>query len=274
MNAFKSASLLACGAFLLLATSCELFQPAQEKFSFRTGDYTVYENVQLDSSGNTVANTTTRSTRTVLRTGVSIGSQTDAALVVDSLYTSANRLSSVDTTYYRVANNEVFTYFDLGAINQVAAGIGGGGISAGTVTGFEAKWVKIAELNDAAGTADFTQTEVTATINAQPFGAIALVARFSGKNLGATDLTIGTNRYRSHRQTQTFNVSASLPVVGRIQIATPVTYDFGIPSQSSTPRTILRTEQKAASVTVPIVGTVVVPGSRSTMTSFRAGSTL
>lgn len=266
-------SLAACGVFMLLATSCDLFQPAQERFGFRAGDLTVYENVQLDTNGNTVANTTTRSARLVVRTGVSIGGQTDAALVVDSLYGTNSRLTSLDTTYYRVANNEVFTYFDLGAVNQVAAGLGGGGISAGTVTGFEAKWVKIAELNDAAGTADFPQTEVTATINAQPVGAIALVSRFSGRNQGATDLTVGSNRYRSHRQSQTFTVSASLPVFGRIQISAPVTYDFGIPAQNSTPRTILRTEQRAANFTLPILGAVTVPGSRSTIQSFRAGST-
>lgn len=258
---------------MLLATSCELFQPAPEKFGFRTGDITVYENVQLDSNGNTVANTTTRSARLVVRTGVSIGGQTDAALVVDSLYDRNNRLTGLDTTYYRVANNEVFTYFDLGSVSQIAASLGGGAIAPGAVTGFEAKWVKVAELNDAAGTADFPQTEVSATFTAQPFGAIGLVARFSGRNQGATDLTVGTNRYRAHRQNQTLTVSASLPVVGRLQIATPITYDFGIPAQNSTPRTILRIEQKGTSVNIPIVGNIAVPGSRSTIQSFRAGAT-
>ena len=266
-------SFLACGAFLLLATSCDLFQPAAEKFSFRAGDYTVYENVLLDTVGNVVSGSTTRSTRTVVRTGVTIGGQSDAALTIDSSFTSAGRFSSADTTYYRVANDEVFYFFDLGAVSQIAAGLGGGGLTAGAITGFESKWIKLAELKDAAGTADFTPTEVTATISAQPFGAIALIARFTGRNQGAADVTIGSNRYRAHRQSQTFSVSASLPVIGRIQISTPVTYDLGIPAQNSTPRTILRTEQKAATFTLPLVGTTVIPGSRSTMTSFRAGST-
>jgi hypothetical protein len=272
MNTFKS--FLVCSAFVLLATSCNLFQPAVEKFGFRAGDYTEYQNVILDTAGNAVSGSTTRSTRIVVRTGVSIGGQTDAALVVDSNFTAAGGLSNLDTTYYRVANDEVFYYFDLGAIAQIAGGLGGGGAVSGTaISGFTPAWVKLGETKDAAGTADFPSTDIAATITAQPFGAIGLVAKFTGRNQGATNVTIGANTYRAHRQTQTFSLTASLPVVGRLQISTPVVYDLGVPAQNSTPRTIIRTEQKAASFTLPILGTTVIPGSRTTLVSFRAGST-
>jgi hypothetical protein len=278
MNAFKSASLLACGAFLLLTTSCDLFQPAQEKFGFRANDYTVYDATALDTNNNPTS-TTYRVSRTVVRTGVSIGGQTDAVLLRDTTFApGGTRVNSVDTLYYRVANDEVFYYFDINAIGRIIKRIGSGlgvtlDIPSLGITGLEPKWVKVAELRDAAGS-DFPSADVAATGMVPTFGSISVSLKITGKNQGLATVAIGSNSYRAHRQTQNYAISTSIPFVGTLRSTATLETDFGIPSQQNTPRTVIRSQDNTVIINdVPIAGRIVAPGERRTISSFRTGTT-
>jgi hypothetical protein len=276
MNIFKS--ILACSAFLLLATSCNLFQPATDKFGYRANDYTVYDAATLDSANNPTT-TTYRVTRTVARTGVTIGGQSDAVLLRDTTFApGGTRVASVDTLYYRVANDEVFYYFDINAVGRIIRRIANGlgqpvDIGLLGIQGLEPKWIKIAELRDAAGS-DFPQSTFSASGDLATFGSISLSLGLTGKNQGLTTVNVGTNGYRSHRQTQSFAITTTLPFVGAIRSSSVSDTDFGIPAQQNTPRTVIRSQESSVILTVPILGRIVAPGERRTINSFRVGTTL
>lgn len=238
-----------------------------EKFGFRTGDYSVYENVAIDSAGRTVG-ATTRSTRTVLRTNVSIGGQSDAAELVDSTFGAGG--PTVTRTFYRVSNDELFYYLDT---TGVAAAVGalGMGAPAPRLTGFTPRWVKEAEFKDAASTTDFPEIAFSVSTEQPPLGTVMVNAKIVGRNLGKTALMANSNTtYQTHRQTQTITVSTTIPLVGSISIPVTNDYYFGIPSTGA-PRTLIRAEAKAASVNIPILGPLSLPGQRRTLVSFTPG---
>ncbi len=238
-----------------------------EKFGYRTGDYSVYETVAIDSAGRQQG-TPTRSTTTVLRTNVSVGGQSDAAELVDSTFGAGG--PTVTRTFYRVSNDEVFNYLDTAGVGAAVGALGMGAM-APRLTGFTPRWVKIGELKDAAGTMDFPEISFSVSTEQPPLGTVMITARIVGRNLGRTSVMINSNTtHQTHRQTQTITVTSTLPLVGSISI--PVTSDsyFGIPSTGA-PRTIVRTESRASSINIPILGPISVPGSRRTLVSFTPG---
>lgn len=253
------------GALVLALAACTT-QPSGEKFGFRTGDYSVYENVALDSAGRT-SGATTRSTRTVLRTGVTVGGQSDAVEIIDSNFASTP--TTVSRVYYRVANDEVFYYLDTnGVAAQVGALAMGGAVP--TLRGFTARWVKEAELKDAAGTQDFPSVDFSISTEQPPLGTITVNVKIVGRNQGKTALMSNSSTtYQTHKQAQTVTVSTSL--LGAV-LNIPVTSDYyyGIPAEGA-PRTIIRREAKSTSVSIPLLGAITVPGQRSSLVSFRAG---
>ncbi len=271
---------LAALLLTMLASSCELFQPAQaDKFGYRTGDYTVYDAAELDTNNNPTARTY-RVSRTVVRTGVTVGGQSDAVLLRDSTFTSgaSPRLASVDTLYYRVANDEVFYYFDINAIGRIIRRIASSfgttvDINALGVTGLEPKWIKIAELRDAAGM-DFPTADFSASGMIPMFGSLSVGLKITGKNQGVVTQAVGSNSYRAHRQAQSYAISTSLPFIGTIRSSSNLETDYGIPAQQNTPRTIIRLQENTVVLpNIPVVGRVIAPGERRTISSFRAGTT-
>jgi hypothetical protein len=238
-----------------------------EVFSFKQGDYTVYNNDQLDSNNVVIRDSSFRSTRTVVRTGVSLGGQTDAVLVIDSTFFGTTaRVRQIDTTYYRVSNNQVFIYFDLNRFVSILGG-SAGGIDPSAATGVMPQWVQVAALTDAASSQNFPTGSFTATLASQ---GVQLSTQIVGRGQGKVTYTLNGTAYQVHRQTQTTTVSIVVPLFGKIDVVVPAEYDFGIPSQNA-PRAILRTETKATKIVIPILGTTIVPGRSSTFVSFKAG---
>ncbi|MCS6809190.1 MAG: hypothetical protein RML40_10730, partial [Bacteroidota bacterium] len=110
----KLSLFLAYAVFLaVFAASCTI-QPSTEKFGFRTGDYTVYQQVTLDTTNAPIRDSVFRVTSTVVATGQSIGGQNDAVLIIDSIFAagSTTRLISRDSSYFRIANDEIYWYFN------------------------------------------------------------------------------------------------------------------------------------------------------------------
>jgi len=254
-----------CAALVLALAACTT-QPSGEKFGFRTGDYSVYDNVALDSTGQATG-AVTRSTRTVVRTGVTVGGQSDAVEIIDSNFASTP--TTVSRVYYRVTNDEVFYYLDTnGVAGQVGALAMGGAVP--TLRGFTPRWVKEAELKDAASTQDFPSVDLSISTEQPPLGTITVNVKLTGRNQGKTALmTNSSTTYQTHKQSQTVTVSTSL--LG-IMLNIPVTSDYyyGIPAEGA-PRTIIRREAKSTSINVPILGAITVPGQRSSLVSFKAG---
>ncbi|TAE29901.1 MAG: hypothetical protein EAZ92_05680 [Candidatus Kapaibacterium sp.] len=271
---------LAALLLTMLVSSCELFQPAQtDKFGYRTGDYTVYDAVELDTSNNPTPKTY-RVSRSVVRTGVTLGGQSDAILVRDSTFTSgaSPRIASVDTLYYRVANDEVFYYFDINAVGRIIRRIAssfGATVDVSTlgIMGLEPKWIKIAELRDAAGM-DFPSADFSASAMVPMFGSLSVGLKVTGKNQGVVTQAVGSNSYRAHRQAQSYAISTAIPLAGTLRSSASLETDYGIPAQQNTPRTIIRLQENTVVLgNIPIIGRITAPGERRTISSFRAGTT-
>lgn len=249
-----------------------------DKFGFRVGDYSVYQNTQLDSLNRPVTSGANvippyRSTRTVLRTGLSIGGQNDAVLVVDSSFIPTTGLpmgvtggTRVDTTYYRVANDEVFAYFDTQRALSAAGGLASSGSA---VKGLRAAWYKVAELRDTPGT-EFSSNFMF-TVDVPPLTDIPFNLTLAGRNQGVTMVSVNNMMYRVHRQQSTIRSNINIPLVGMIAFQIPGETDFGIPAATGTPRTVVRTQVNSTSFTVPLLGTQAIPGSVATLVSFRPG---
>ncbi|MCU0424488.1 MAG: hypothetical protein MUF71_02560 [Candidatus Kapabacteria bacterium] len=264
----KFSKILGFAALLvvLVLQSCDP-NAGGEKFGYKAGDYSVYETVAIDSAGRQQG-TPTRSTTTVLRTNVSVGGQSDAAELVDSTFGAGG--PTVTRTFYRVSNDEVFYYLDTAGIGAVVGALGMGA-TAPRLTGFTPRWVKSAELKDAAGTMDFPEISFSVSTEQPPLGTVMVTAKIVGRNQGKTAVMINSSTtHQTHRQSQTVTASSTIPLVGNISI--PVTTDtyFGIPSTGA-PRTIVRTESKATSINIPILGPLALPGSRRTLVSFTPG---
>ncbi len=264
------------GAFAILAiamAACTSPTPTPsgngEAFSFKQGDYTVYQAVALDSASNP-SGATYRVTRIIARTGLSVGGQTDAILVVDTTFAAnGTTVAGIDSLYYRIANNEVYSYFDLNTIRQIVRGIVSvfGGSPDIALRGFTPGWVKEAELNDAAATIDFPTNTFTTSFDAPLVGAVTVTAKVNGRNQGRTTLTANSTSYQVHRQTQRYDISTTIGLTLNLPFET----DFGASSQGA-PRTIIRAQQNTVTVAIPAFGIrQSVPGERRTMTSFTAG---
>jgi hypothetical protein len=263
-----------CAALVLVIAACSNNNDtgtttAGEQFSFKQGDYSVYNNDQLDSANAVVRDSSVRSSRTIVRTGIALGGQTDAVLAIDTtFFGTTTRVNRIDTTYYRVANNQVFTYFDVARIGSLLGG-SGTGFGALNLKDFQAKWVQLADLQDAPGSQNFPASNFSATTELAGF-ALTVTAVITGRNLGKTTTQANATTYNVHRQSQPVTVSLVVPVAGKIDIPLNAEYDFGIPSQGA-PRTIIRTESKSSKIVSPL-GMTNIPGFRSTLVSFRAGS--
>ncbi len=265
------------GAFAILAiamAACTPTAPTGEQFGFKTGDYTVYQKVTLDSANNPIRDSVFRVTSTVIATNRSIGGQNDAVLVIDSTFDrgSTTRLASLDSSYYRVANNEIYWFFDTGAIAQFLGGSGSFNLAGVSLTGFQSQWIKLGDLKDAASSQDFSTTSFSANINVQPVGSIGIAATIGGKGLGKTSLSLNNTTYSVHRQSQTIGLRLTIPLLGNLTIPTIQSeYDYGIPSENSTPRTLLRRQINTVVFNVPLVGPSVFNGERRTLVSFTPG---
>lgn len=262
MKAYKTLIVCICSAFIFSACSSDSgTNPTSTNFLFKKGDYSVYQANALDDN-NQPTGTSYRTSRTVLQTGVSIGGQTDAVMIADSSFQTTP--ASVSTSYYRVNNNEVFTYIDLTTANALAGGLG-------TVSNFTPTWVKLGELNESAGSSDFSTT-ISATLNIPQLGATPLSIKFTGRNKGAVNLTVNSQTYRVYQQSQTTSVSTTL-VGQEIKIELPVDlYVGGIPNATNSPRTIVRTQTNSTKITLPLLGSQSIPGTISSLTSFREGT--
>jgi hypothetical protein len=234
--------------------------PDPEAFSFRQGDYTVYTNTALDAQNNPTGQAF-RSSRTVVRTGVAIGGQNDAVFMIDSTFAPASLGGTrVDTTYYRISNREVFTFLDASRAAALA-----GGAAMGGVRGFTSRWIKVAELNESAGS-EFRDS-ISVSVDIPGLGALPFVIRTTGRNQGRAMLMLDQN-YAVYRQTQ--NISTSINLLGMsFSFAVPGEVDFG--GIAGSPRTILRTQTNSSQFS--ILGMLTpIPGSRGTMVSFRPGN--
>jgi hypothetical protein len=234
--------------------------PVQETFSFKQGDYTVYTNTELNEQNNPTG-TPYRSSRIIARTGLMLGGQNDAVLAIDSSFLPASQGGTrVDTTYYRVNNREVFTYLDAERAAALA-----GGAAMGGIRGFTPRWIKVAELNETAGS-EFRDS-LSVSVDIPGLGALPFVIRTVGRNQGRAMLMLDQN-YAVYRQTQ--NISTSINLLGMaISFAVPGEVDFG--GLAGSPRTILRTQTNSAQIS--LLGMLTpIPGSRSTMVSFRPGN--
>jgi hypothetical protein len=270
----KFSKILGAFAVLVVALAACTTQPSGEKFGFKTGDYTVYQTVTLDSANNAIRDSVFRVTSTVIGTGLSVGGQNDAVLIIDSTFAagSTTRLTSRDSSYFRVANDEIYWYFNTGAIGQFLGGSGSFNLAGVGLSGFQPQWVKLGDLKDAASSQDFATTAFNATINVQPVGSIAIAATIGGKGLGKTSLSLNNSTYSVHRQSQTIGLKLTIPLLGNLTIPTiQAEYDYGVPSENSTPRTLLRRQFNTVSLNVPLIGSTVFNGERRTLVSFTPG---
>jgi hypothetical protein len=267
-----------CAALVLVMAACSNNNDtgtttAGEQFSFKQGDYSVYNLQQLDSTNNPVPDSTFRVTRTVIRTGVTLDGQNDAALILDSTFAigSTTRAISIDSLYFRVANNEVYWYFDTRAIGQFLPNSGLLDFSGVPLTGFQPKWIKFAELRDAASTQEFSANDFSATVDITGLGPLNIVARISAKGLGKTTLSLNNTSYSVHKQSSSITLTVTTPF-GALPIPTIASeYNFGIPTENNTPRTIITQQTNTVVATLPILGPQVLNGERRTLVSFRAG---
>jgi hypothetical protein len=250
-----------------------------DRFTFRVGDYAVYQNSQLDSLNRPVTSgalANYRSTRTVVRGGVSLGGQNDGFLIVDSSFFPTSGLPAgvaggtrVDTTYYRVANDEVFVWFDPSRANSSVSGISTGGGAAPRITGLTSQWYKVAELRDAAGS-DYS-TNLSFNVVDMTLGTIPFTVILSGRNTGRASLSLNGTSNAVHRQSTRVRASFMVPLLGSINLEVPGEIDYGIPSAGAQ-RAILRTQTNSYTLTLPLIGSQSVPGSLGTLVSFRPGA--
>jgi hypothetical protein len=250
-----------------------------ERFTFRVGDYAVYQNTQLDSLNRPVSSGTGiipsyRSSRTVVRSGVSLGGQNDAFLLIDSSFIPTTGLPAgvtggtrVDTSYYRVANDEVFVWFDANRALNSVNGLSTGGVP--RFTGLTPQWYKVAELRDAAGS-EFS-TNLSFNVVDMTLGTLPFTLVLTGKNTGRTTLTLNGASSTVHRQSSRVRASFTVPLLGSLSVEVPSEVDFGVPSAGAQ-RAILRTQTNSVSITIPLLGTQAIPGALSTLVSFRAGT--
>ncbi len=267
--------LCACGALIIALAACTT-QPSGEKFGFKTGDYTVYQQSKLDTVNAPIRDSVFRVTSTVIATGLSIGGQNDAVLVIDSTFAavSTTRLTRRDSSYYRVTNDEIYQYFNTGAIGQFLSGASAFNINLADIVlrGFEPKWIKLGDLKDAASAQDFATTGFNATFDVTGFGSIAIAAGVSGKGLGKTSLLLNNTTYSVHRQSQTIGLKLTLPLLGSLTVpAIQSEYDFGVVSENNTPRTLLRRQFNTVATNIPILGAIVFNGQLRTLVSFTPG---
>lgn len=271
MKFSKILSLFALIAIVLAACTT---QPSAEKFGYRTGDYTVYQQVKLDTTNMPIRDSVFRVTSTVLATGQSIGGQSDAVLVIDSLFApgSTTRLLSRDSSYFRVSNDEIYWYFNTGAIGQFISSAGVFNLGGVVLSGFQPQWIKLGDLKDAASAQDFTTSTFNATFPIPLAGNAAVTATVGGKGLGKTTLSLNNTNYSVHRQTQTIGLRLTIPGLGNQTVpAIQSEYDFGIPGENNTPRTLIRRQFNTVSLNLPILGALVFNGQRRTLVSFTAG---
>jgi hypothetical protein len=248
------------------------------KFGFKTGDYTVYQQSKLDTTNTPIRDSVFRVTSTVIATGLSIGGQNDAVLVIDSTFAfgSTTRATRRDSSYYRVANDEVYQYFNTGAIGQYLSGASAFNINLADVVlvGFEPKWIKLGDLKDAASAQDFATTAFNASFNVTGVGPVAIAASVSGKGLGKTSLSLNNTPYSVHRQSQSIGLRLTLQLLGNVNVTVPVIqseYDFGVVSENSTPSTILRRQFNTVATNIPVLGAIIFNGQRRTLVSFTPG---
>ena len=258
MKFFKHSFALAALFCGLILASCNP-EPAGDKFGFITGDYAVYETVEIDSAGRATS-PVERSSTTVLRTNLNIGGQNDAVEIVDTTFVTGGA-PEVQRGYLRIANDELFRYIDTNFIGGIASAFGSGA----SVQGFTPRWVKIAELKDAASTQDFPSTDITFSASDAILGTVNIGAKFTGKNLGRSSLMANNTTYQVHRNSQTVTVSVSL-LGTNINLPVTSTYNYGIPSTGA-PRTMIQSESKG--VSTPLFGSI--PGERKTLISFVPG---
>lgn len=258
----------ACAALVIVLAACTTNPtPADNTFFLKQGDYTVYQATALDTT-NKPTGLAYRVTRTVIRTGLTVGGQSDAALIIDTTFAAnGTTVSGVDSLYYRIANNEVFSYFDLNIIRQIVRGIVNvfGGSPDISLRGFVPGWVKIGELNDIPSTSDFPATTFTTSFDAPLVGSLTLTAKVGGRNQGKTSLTVNGTTYQVHRQTEKYDITTTIG----LSVILPFEMDFGISSQGA-PRTILRSQQNSIIIASPLFRQAL-PGEQRTITSFTAG---
>jgi hypothetical protein len=258
MKLFKHSLALAAFVCGLVLASCNP-EPAGGKFGFVTGDYTVYETVDIDSAGRAIG-PTTRSSTTVLRTNLNIGGQNDAVEIVDTNFVPGGP-PEVQRGYLRIANDELFRYIDTNFIGNIASALAPGA----SVQGFTPRWIKIGELKDAASTQDFPTTDIMFSATDAALGTVNIGAKFTGKNLGRSSLTANNTTYQVHRNSQTVTVSVALLGIN-INLPVTTTYNYGIPSTGA-PRTMIQSESKE--ISTPLFGNI--PGERKTLVSFTPG---
>ncbi|MCS6809416.1 MAG: hypothetical protein RML40_11535, partial [Bacteroidota bacterium] len=159
-----------------------------------------------------------------------------------------------------------------GAIGQF---LGGGNIFRGgntTLSGFEPKWIKLGDLKDAPSSQDFMTSSFNATLPVDIVGTAAIAATVGGKGLGKTTLSLNNTTYSVHRQSQTIGLRVTLPVIGMLNVPTIQNeFDFGIPSENNTPRTLIRRQFNTVSLSIPLLGNLVFNGQRRTLVSFTPG---
>jgi hypothetical protein len=270
----KFSKILGAFAVLVVALAACTTQPSGEQFGFKTGDYTVYQQSKLDTNNTAIRDSVFRVTSTVIATGLSIGGQNDAVLVIDSTFaaSSTTRLASRDSSYFRVSNNEIYWYFNTGAIGQFLNSAGTFSLAGIVLQGFQPQWIKLGELKDAASSQDFSTTTFNATFDATGFGTLAIAATVGGKGLGKTSLSLNNTTYSVHRQSQTIGLKLTIPLLGNLTVpAIQSEYDFGVPSENSTPRTLLRRQFNTVSLNLPLLGPLLFNGQRRTLVSFTPG---
>jgi hypothetical protein len=276
----KSSSLFAfCTGIIILVTGCNPNNPtttALDDFTFKQGDYAVYNYESLDSAN--AVGSRYRLSRTILRAGLTIGGQSDVVVAVDSLlydFSGGITFTQVDSTYYRVAQNQIFRYFDAKHYDYLLGGLNHFSIQ--SFKNVEPKWIMIADLKDAVSNQNFPTTEFNGVIEVNippPFSVsgIRASAKVTGRNVGRNTVQVSSATYSVYRQTQNASITATVPMEGTVELTVQSEYDFGIPSQNA-PRTILRTQINAIQVNpASRTGTLSRPGYRCTLISFRSGS--
>jgi hypothetical protein len=275
----KSFSLFAfCVGVVTLVAGCNPNNPsttAVDDFTFKQGDYAVYNYESLDSAN--VVRSRYRLSRTILRAGLTIGGQSDVVVAVDSVFYDfpGSAFTLVDSTYYRVVQNQVFRYFDAKHYDFLLGGLNHFPIQ--SFKNIQPKWIMIADLKDVASNQDFPITEFNGVIEVNippPSSVLGIIgsAKVTGRNVGRNTIQVSTATYSVYRQTQNASITVTVPMEGTVELTVQSEYDFGIPSQNA-PRTILRTQINAIRVNpANRTGTLSKPGYQCTLISFKSGS--
>jgi hypothetical protein len=271
--------LVLCVSILLVLSACTPMQqppapvailPPADAFYFKFGDYTVYNNERLDSNNVVIPGSIYRSSRVIDRVDAGVGDR-NSVLAIDTIFVGlTNRVFKVDYTYYLVRDKKVFVYLtgDSPSIyTAIALGFTGNqALKLTFASGVFPNWVQIANLNESVSGEEFME----AYFLTRPVDSIAVTLRITGRSQGKTSLSLNNTPFAVSRYVQTLTRSVSALVNPNIDFSKMAEYDIGLPGEGA-PRTIVRSEMKSVTITVPGTGRQVLNGLRTTLVSFQPG---